>query len=51
MLNRAAGRTALYPFRVLRKGVVLMYVTWSDLIAFVVMLTGIIALMMKIHKK
>ena len=32
-------------------GVVLMYVTWSDLIAFVAMITGIIALTIKIHKK
>ena len=41
----------LYPFRVLRKGVVLMYVTYSDLFTFVMMITGIIALIIQIHKK
>ena len=29
----------------------IMYVTWSDLIAFVTMLTAVIALVIKIHKK
>lgn len=33
------------------KGVVLMYVTWSDLFTFVMMITGIIALIYQIHKK
>lgn len=33
------------------KEVVLMYVTWNDLISFVIMLTGIVALAIKIHKK
>ena len=41
----------LYPFRVLRKGVVLMYVTFSDLFTFVIMITGIVALIYQIHKK
>ena len=41
----------LYPFRVLRKGVVLMYVTYSDLFTFVIMITGIISLIYQIHKK
>lgn len=41
----------LYPFQVLRKGVVLMYVTYSDLFAFVMMITGIVALIYQIHKK
>lgn len=41
----------LCPFRVLRKGVVLMYVTYGDLFTFVMMITGIIALIYQIHKK
>ena len=39
-LPRQPNRRLSIPFRVLRKGVVFMYVTWSDLIAFVAMLTA-----------
>nr|DAG74753.1 MAG TPA: hypothetical protein [Caudoviricetes sp.] len=35
----------------MRKGVVLMYVTYSDLFTFIIMITGIIALIVQIHKK
>ena len=40
----------LYPFRVLRKGVVLMYVTYSDLFTFVTMLVAVITLVITINK-
>ena len=40
----------LYPFRVLRKWVVLMYMTYSDLFTFVMTIRGIIALIYQTHK-
>lgn len=51
MLNGATDRAVLPSFSGSGKEVVLVYVTWSDLISFVIMLTGIIALAIKIHKK
>lgn len=51
ILTRAAGGRVPTRPEFCWKGVVLMYVTWSDLIAFVAMITGIIALTIKIHKK
>ncbi|MGN0306214.1 MAG: hypothetical protein ACI4D2_08680 [Lachnospiraceae bacterium] len=51
MLTGVAGGRASTCSEPVRKGVVLMYVTWSELIAFVAMLTGIIALIVQIHKK
>ena len=48
---RQPNRRLSIPFRVLRKGVVLMYVTYSDLFTFIIMITGIIALIVQIHKK
>ncbi|MCI6812308.1 MAG: hypothetical protein MR922_07885 [Lachnospiraceae bacterium] len=51
MLTGVAGGRALTCSEPVWKGVIIMYVTWSELIAFVAMLTGVIALVMKIHKK
>ena len=51
MLTRAADRAVMPSFSGSGKEVVLVYVTWSDLISFIIMLTGIIALAIKIHKK
>lgn len=51
MLTGVAGGRALTCSEPVRKGVIIMYVTWSELIAFVAMLTGVMALVMKIHKK
>nr|DAW95487.1 MAG TPA: hypothetical protein [Bacteriophage sp.] len=48
---RQPNRRLSIPFRVLRKGVVLMYMTYGDLFTFIIMITGIIALIVQIHKK
>ena len=51
MLTGVAGGRDSTCSEPVRKEVVLMYVTWSELIAFVAMLTGVIALIVQIHKK
>ena len=51
MLYRAADRAVMPSFSGSGKKVVLVYVTWSDLISFDIMHTSIIALAIKIHKK
>lgn len=44
MLTQAAGRTVMPSVSSLAKGVVLMYITYSDLFTFVIMLAAIITL-------
>ena len=50
MLTGVAGGRASTCSEPVRKEVVFMYVTWSELIGFVAMLTGVIALIVQIHK-
>ena len=52
MLNKAAGGAVMPSVSSLAKGVVLMYITYSDLFTFVMMLVAIITLVRNDkHKK
>lgn len=47
--GESGGRTFTL-FEPVRKVVIIMYVTWNELFVFVAMLTGIITLVVEIHK-
>ena len=52
MLIKAAGRAVMPSVSSLAKGVVLMYITYSDLFTFVIMIVAIITLVRNDkHKK